>query len=122
MSLKLEIHTAGNGMCSLHKKQTEGFFVTFEDGTVTKAFLGSKALIQLFGEFTIFFRTHGFRIVLENRLPMRWGFAQPNIARNDRGENFVAKVGLNFSDDLVRKIVAGIKHRQANTFNAKLRV
>ncbi len=45
--LKIVVHAAASGTCQLTKKETDGFVVTFEDGTVREALLSPKALVQL---------------------------------------------------------------------------
>jgi hypothetical protein len=45
--LKILVHDAGTGTCSLTGKEQDGLTVTFEDGTVTSQFLSWKAFRQL---------------------------------------------------------------------------
>ena len=47
--IKLTIHSTGIGHCSLTDKEGDGLTVTFDDGTVTNAFLSWKAFRQLLG-------------------------------------------------------------------------
>lgn len=47
--VKLTIHNAGSGTCSLTGKECDGLTVTFEDGTVRDSFLSWKAFRQLLG-------------------------------------------------------------------------
>lgn len=46
-AIELTIHGTGTGTCSLTGKEGEGLTVSFKDGTVTKAFLSTKAFMQL---------------------------------------------------------------------------
>ena len=46
-AIELTIHGAGTGTCSLTGKEGEGVTVTFKDGTTKKAFLSTKAFMQL---------------------------------------------------------------------------
>ena len=45
--IRVTIHQAGNGVCSLSGKETEGVIVTFDDGTVTEQHLSWKSFRQL---------------------------------------------------------------------------
>lgn len=48
MSIKVTIHSAGTGTCSLTGKEgADGLAVTFEDGTVKESFLSWKSFRQL---------------------------------------------------------------------------
>ncbi len=48
MSVRVMIHAAGSGTCSLTGKEgSDGLTVTFEDGTVRESFLSWKAFRQL---------------------------------------------------------------------------
>jgi hypothetical protein len=47
--VKLTIHDAGSGTCSLTGKESDGLTVTFEDGTVRESHLSWKAFRQLLG-------------------------------------------------------------------------
>jgi hypothetical protein len=47
--VKLTIHSAGSGTCSLTGKECDGLTVTFEDGTVRESHLSWKAFRQLLG-------------------------------------------------------------------------
>ena len=46
-AIKVTIHAAGTGSCSLSGKETDGLTVTFDDGTVKEAFLSWKSFRQL---------------------------------------------------------------------------
>ena len=46
-AVKLTIHGTGTGQCSLSGKEGEGITVSFEDGTISNAFLSTKAFMQL---------------------------------------------------------------------------
>lgn len=49
MSIKMTVHSTGNGLCSLTGKDAEGMTVSFEDGTLRDSFLSWKAFRQLLG-------------------------------------------------------------------------
>jgi hypothetical protein len=46
-AVKLTVHSTGSGSCSLSGKEGEGLTVSFEDGTISNAFLSTKAFMQL---------------------------------------------------------------------------
>ena len=46
-AVKLTIHGTGTGQCSLSGKEGDGITVSFEDGTISNAFLSTKAFMQL---------------------------------------------------------------------------
>lgn len=46
-AIDLTIHGTGTGTCSLTGKEGEGLTVSFKDGTVTNAFLSTRAFLQL---------------------------------------------------------------------------
>jgi len=49
-SVKLTIHSTGNGTCSLTgKEDCDGLTLSFEDGTVQEAFLSWRGFRQLLG-------------------------------------------------------------------------
>ncbi|GEM_PF-2562486 len=45
--IKVTIHLAGNGTCSLSGKEGDGLTVTFDDGTVAEQHLSWKSFRQL---------------------------------------------------------------------------
>ena len=50
MSVKLTIHSTGNGTCSLTgKEDCDGLTLSFEDGSVQEAFLSWRGFRQLLG-------------------------------------------------------------------------
>ena len=46
-AIKVTIHEAGSGVCSLSGKEGDGLTVTFDDGTVTQQHLSWKSFRQL---------------------------------------------------------------------------
>jgi hypothetical protein len=47
MALKITVHSTGTGICALTSKEAEGLTVSFEDGTVSDAFLSWRGFRQL---------------------------------------------------------------------------
>jgi len=49
MSVKISIHSTGTGVCALTQKEGDGLTVSFDDQTISNAFLSWKAFRQLLG-------------------------------------------------------------------------
>lgn len=47
MSVKITIHSTGTGLCALTQKEGDGLTVSFDDQTVSNAFLSWKGFRQL---------------------------------------------------------------------------
>lgn len=52
-AIKVTIHQAGSGTCSLSGKDGDGLIVTFDDGTVTEQHLSWKSFRQLVAMKTV---------------------------------------------------------------------
>ena len=64
MSVKLTIHSVGKGNCCLTgKEDCDGLSLSFEDGTVSEAFLSGRGFRQLLG------LTAGQKPAKESRVP-----------------------------------------------------
>ena len=65
MSVKLTIHSVGKGNCCLTgKEDCDGLSLSFEDGTVSEAFLSGRVFRQLLG------LTAGQKPAKESRVPV----------------------------------------------------
>lgn len=53
---------------------------------------------------------------------MARGLAEAHIPRDDRLKYFIAKMRLDFGDNLVAEIVSRIKHGQQNSLDFELRI
>ena len=53
---------------------------------------------------------------------MAGGFAQPNVARDDRVKHLIFEVSFHLMGHLVGKVVPAVEHGEENAFDLQLRI